>query len=159
MLAQNKSGWMLLEYFDIMEKDISMYENVTGAYAIIMVGDKFLVGYNNWRKQWEFPAGGIEENETPRQAAIRELFEETHQTISDLTFNGLVKVKDAKGSLKYQAVYVGKINELTSFTHNEGDEMDKLYLWDMKENIGYVDECDVKIVEIVYRNLLADKKN
>jgi hypothetical protein len=27
--------------------------------------------------------------------------------------------------------------------------MEKLYLWDMKEQIGYVDECDVKIAEIV----------
>ena len=149
MLAQNKSGWTLLEYLDIMEKDISMYEHVTGAYAIIMVGDKFLVGYNNWRKQWEFPAGGIEEDETPRQAAIRELFEETHQSISDLTFKGLFKVEDAKGILKYQAVYVGAISELAPFIHTEGDEMNKIYLWDMKENIGYVDECDLKIVELV----------
>ncbi|MBE5958354.1 MAG: NUDIX hydrolase [Lachnospiraceae bacterium] len=79
-----------MRYF--IEKDVSLYKNVTGAYAIIMVGDKWLVGYNNWRKQWEFPAGGIEENETPRQAAIRELFEETHQKNSDLKFKGLFKV-------------------------------------------------------------------
>ena len=149
MLAQNKSGWTLLEYLNILEKDISMYENVTGSYAIIMVGDKLLVGYNGWRKQWEIPAGGIEENETPRQAAIRELYEETHQQNSDLIFKGLFKVKDARGVLKYQAVFVGKMEELTPFLHVKGDEMEKLYLWDMKEQIGYVDECDVKIAEIV----------
>ena len=77
MLAKNKSGWKLLEYVDIKEKDIEKYSNVTGAYAILKVGDKYVVGYNGWRKQWEFPAGGIDEGETAREAAIRELYEET----------------------------------------------------------------------------------
>lgn len=66
MLAKNKSGWTLLEYLDISESDISKYQNVTGAYAILTVGDKYVVGYNTWRKQWEFPAGGIEEGETAK---------------------------------------------------------------------------------------------
>ena len=35
MLAKNKSGWKLLEYIDIQEKDVEKYRNVTGAYAII----------------------------------------------------------------------------------------------------------------------------
>jgi len=26
--------------------------------------------------------------------------------------------------------------------------MDKLMLWDLKEDIGYVDECDLKMVEL-----------
>ena len=29
-------------------------------------GDEDVVGYNTWRKQWEFPAGGIEEGETAK---------------------------------------------------------------------------------------------
>ena len=35
------------------------------------------------------------------------------------------------------------------FIHKENDEMEKIYLWDMKEDIGYVDECDINIVEII----------
>ena len=79
MLAKNKSGWKLLEYIDIKEDDIEQYHNVTGAYAILKIADKYVVGYNGWRKQWEFPAGGIDEGETAREAAMRELHEETHQ--------------------------------------------------------------------------------
>ena len=61
MLATNKNGWKLIEYIDIPEGDIEQYQNVTGAYAILKVADKYVVGYNSWRKQWEFPAGGIDE--------------------------------------------------------------------------------------------------
>lgn len=97
MLAKNKNGWTLLEHLDIAESDICKYHNVTGAYAILMVRDKFVVGFNGWRNQWEFPAGGIEEG----------------------------KVEDAKGTIKYQAIFVGCQNELSPFIHEENDEMEK----------------------------------
>ena len=148
MLAKNKCGWSLLEYFDIAESDIGKYQNVTGSYVILMIKDKFLVGFNNWRDQWELPSGGIEEGETARQAAIRELYEETHQKNAELNFKGLIKVEDPKGIIKYQAIFAGYQNELSPFIHEEDDEMEKIYLWDMKEDIGYVDECDKKIIEI-----------
>ena len=149
MLAKNKSGWKLLEYIDIDESDIYKYNNLTGAYAILIIDKKFVIGFNSWRNQWEFPSGGIEEGETARQAAIRELYEETHQKVTELNFKGLIKVEDPNGVIKHQAVFIGCQSELSPFVHEENDEMDKIYLWDMKEDIGYVDECDIKIVEIV----------
>lgn len=150
MLAKNKSGWKLIEYIDIQEEDIDCYENVTGAYAILKVAGKYVIGYNSWRQQWEFPAGGIDAGETPRQAAIRELFEETHQRNEELEFKGLCKVVDAKGVIKYQAIFIGEQTELFPFEHKENDEMSEIRLWDMQEDIGYVDECDVKIAQIVF---------
>ena len=100
MLAKTKNGWKLLEYINIAEEDIEKYRNVTGAYAILRIGDKYVIGYNKFRKQWEFPAGGIDEGETAREAAIRELYEETHQINEMLEFKGLFKVEDAKGNIK-----------------------------------------------------------
>ena len=95
MIAKNKSGWVLHEHIKITENEISEYPNVTGAYAIVKIHDKYLIGYNRWRGQWEFPAGGIEEGESARQAAIRELFEETHQSGVELEFRGLFKCQMA----------------------------------------------------------------
>lgn len=149
MLAKNKSGWKLLEYIDIKEEDIEKYPNVTGAYAILKIADKYVVGYNGWRKQWEFPAGGIDEGETAREAAIRELYEETHQRNEQLEFKGLFKVEDAKGNIKYQAIFTCQQDELIPFEYTGADEMNEIMLWDMREDIGYVDECDVKIVQMV----------
>lgn len=149
MLAKNKSGWKLIEYIDIKEDDIELYHNVTGAYAILKIKDKYVIGYNGWRKQWEFPAGGIDKGETAREAAIRELYEETHQKNDRLDFKGLFKVEDAKGNIKYQAIFLCEQEELYPFEHRDDDEMNEIKLWDMMEDIGYVDECDVKIVQIV----------
>ena len=150
MLAKNKSGWKLIEYIDIKEEDIQQYQNVTGAYAILKVADKYVIGYNDWRQQWEFPAGGIDAGETPRQAAIRELYEETHQRNEALKFKGLFKVEDAKGNMKYQAIFIGEQAEIIPFERKENDEMSEIRLWDMQEDVGYVDECDVKIAQIVF---------
>lgn len=148
MLAKNKFGWTLLEYLNIDEDEISNFDNVTGAFAVINVNGKYLIGYTSWRNQWEFPAGGIEKGETAREAAERELFEETHQKCKNLEFRGLFKIMKPDGEIKYQAVFLGFQDELVSFEKTDGDEMDKLMLWDLKEDIGYVDECDLKIVEL-----------
>ena len=148
MLAKNKSGWVLLEYLNIVEEEIVNYDNVTGAFAVVNVKGQYLIGYNSWREQWEFPAGGIEEGETARQAAERELFEETHQVNHNLEFRGLFKVMKPNGEIKYQAMFLCSQEELTPFEKHNGDEMDAIRLWDLKEDIGYVDECDLKMVEM-----------
>ena len=64
---------------NISENNIQNYNNLTGAYTILTISGKFLIGYNKWRKQWEFPAERIKKRENARQAAVRELFEGTHQ--------------------------------------------------------------------------------
>ena len=156
MLAKNKSGWTLLEYLKISEEEIEKYDPVTGAFAVISVKGKYLIGFNQWRGQWEFPAGGIEQGETAREAAIRELFEETHQTQRNLNFAGLFKVQDSRGLIKYQAVFTGELTELQPFIPAKGDEMERIRLWDLKEDIGYVDECDLKIALMVAGNSVPD---
>ncbi len=148
MLATNKSGWMLQEYLRIKENEICKYKNVTGAFAIVNINGKFLLGYNKWRGQWELPAGGIEHGESAREAAERELFEETHQKNSALVFKGLAKVMIPNGEIRYQAIYHCVQEKLTMFDKKDDDEMDKIILWDLKQDIGYVDECDLKILEL-----------
>ena len=147
MLATNKSGWMLMEYLKIEERDIWKY-NVTGAFAIVKVGDSYLFGFNNWRKQWELPAGGIEQGETARKAAERELFEETHQKNDALIYKGLAKVMKPDGEIRYQAIYQCFQEKLLPFDKNDDDEMDEIILWDLIQDIGYVDEVDLKILEL-----------
>lgn len=149
MLAKNKSGWILLEHLDIKEEEIANYENITGAFAIVTVEGQYLIGYNKWRQQWEFCGGGIEPGETAREAAARELFEETHQRATELIFKGISRMQRPNGEICYQAVFVGEVERLEPFVPMDEDEMSDIMLWDLKQDIGYVDACDLKIVEMV----------
>ncbi len=149
MIIKNKCGYELLEYISCDERDIIEYANVTGAGVIVKVKDEFLVGFNNWRKQWELPAGRIEKGESAREAAIRELFEETHQKLENIEFKGLFRKKRPNGEIVYMAIFLGEKDSISPFVKNETDENDEIKLWNLKEDIGYVDEIDIKIIETI----------
>lgn len=54
MIIRNKCGYELLEYISCNEEEIINYENVTGAGIVFKVNSNYLIGFNNWRKQWEY---------------------------------------------------------------------------------------------------------
>lgn len=70
ILASNQRGWSLLEYRNKEEWEMDNYDRVTGVYTIVCIKGCYLIGYDNWRKQWELPAGGIEEDVRDSAAEI-----------------------------------------------------------------------------------------
>jgi A/G-specific adenine glycosylase len=62
---------------------------ITMACGIIRDGQRYFIQQRMpddiWGGLWEFPGGRLEEGETPHQAAVREIEEETGWRISDLT--------------------------------------------------------------------------
>lgn len=148
-MITNRNGYELLEYISCSEEELNNYENITGAGVIFEVDNKYLVGFNNWRLQWEIPAGGIEQGETPKQAALRELKEEAHQEIDDAEFVGLFKKKRPSGEIVHMAIYKYVTDSITPFIKQEDDENDEIKLWDLEENIGNVDEIDKEIIKTV----------
>lgn len=156
VLAENKVGIQLLEYIRIKEEELleCNYQPVTGSFAVVTIDGKYVLGFNKWRKQWEFPAGHIEKGETPREAATRELFEETHQKVKALEFKGLFKIYDARNrACRYRAMFYGELDKFNPYIKSEKDEMDDILLWDMVQDIGYVDEVDLMMVKMsLYSN-------
>jgi 8-oxo-dGTP diphosphatase len=63
------------------------------ALVVVRVGDRVLLGKNRWRRSWELPGGICEAGETPREAAARELEEETGLAADprDLAWEGLAE--------------------------------------------------------------------
>lgn len=92
------------------------------------------MGFNSLRQQWELPAGKREAGETPKECAIRELYEETGQSVTELSLLGLVSSKHAvNGSVKRNPVYFSEVAQLQAFVEN--DETTRIMLWDMEEQI------------------------
>lgn len=95
------------------------------------------------------PAGQREENETPKACAIRELYEETGQKVSNLEFKGLLKVRNlTNDEIKYNPVFFTTLELLQPFREN--CETSEIRLWDLNEDIGYVDAVDIKVFDYIF---------
>ena len=149
MAIINSSKYELLDFIECNENDLSNYKNITGAGVIFNVDGKFLVGYNNWRLQWEIPAGGIDKGEVPSQTALRELYEETHQKTDYLDFVGLFKKKRPNGEIVYNAIYYCEQEKIAPFIKQDDDENDEIKLWNIDNDNENIDLIDLEIIKKV----------
>ena len=137
-----------VDFLHINEEALYEYKQLAGSYAVIRIDGKYLICYNKWRKQWELPAGGREQNETPKQCAVRELFEETGQKVADLQFIGLLHSKHVQSQdLKYNPVYFAEMESLQPFIEN--DEIAEIQLWDVSTPLEHFDPLDIKILDYI----------
>lgn len=142
------NDFTFLDFIVVKEAEVYDYHRLAGSYAVIKCDDKYLLCYNTLRKQWEIPAGRREEDETPKECAIRELYEETGQRVSWLEFKGLLKVKSLiSNEVKYNPVYFTTLVKLQPFIEN--NETSEILLWDLKQEIGYIDEIDIKVFNYI----------
>jgi 8-oxo-dGTP pyrophosphatase MutT (NUDIX family) len=96
------------------------------ALVVMTHEGKVLMIFNRWRQEWELPGGMIEAGETPRQAAFRELLEETGGvegsgvTAESLAFHAraLFSLK-RPDRLEYAAVYSTRLDALPELKTNE----------------------------------------
>ena len=148
MNRMKNNGFEFLEFIRTSEEEINSFQPLAGSFAIIKCDGNYLFCYNIWREQWELPAGKREEYETPKECAIRELYEETGQTVYDLNFKGLLKVKNKNnGKIKFNPVYMTTVDKLQPFKEN--NETTDIKLWDLNEEIGSIDEVDIKILDYI----------
>lgn len=144
------NGYEFLDFLRIREENIFQYSPIKGSFATLECEDQYLFCYNKGRNQWEVPAGALEENETPKGCAIRELFEETGQVVDDMSFIGLAMVKSlVNDSITYYPVYMNSIEKLQPFIEN--DETSDITLWDLKEAIGVVGVMGVDVLTVALK--------
>jgi 8-oxo-dGTP diphosphatase len=145
-------GWKFLEFISLSEDELDRYAPIAGSFAVIKCKGKFLLCYNDWRSQWEIPAGKRETGETAADCALRELYEETGQTPAQLSFKGLMKLKNEDDSLKFNPVFTGELEELQPFRVNE--ETSAIMLWDMEQGIGSIDEADFMLLKFLAEKVI-----
>jgi 8-oxo-dGTP diphosphatase len=94
------------------------------------------------------PGGKIEPGETPRICILRELKEETGQVPTSIQLEGVMQVySKEKNRVVYGALYSGNQDVLRPFTENS--EISKITYWNGHSDIGYIDEIDKKMTELV----------
>ena len=144
MLAADKQGNALLEFITTTEDAASAFQPLTGALVVARWDDCYRFVFDRHRPQWEIPGGTIEEGETPRECAAREFKEETNQEARALHFCGLAKTATSNGLIEYTSLFSAVVDKLSPFHSN--DEVERIALWDLNQDIGEVNPIDRKLV-------------
>ncbi|MBP1040635.1 NUDIX domain-containing protein [Vagococcus sp. BWB3-3] len=101
----------------------------TSSLIIASHKHKLIIGYNDWRDQWEFPAGKRDVTDADSYAtARREFFEETHLRAENLRLLGFVTIHTFTLETRYRAIFTANLTQFSSFIPQSGDEMSKLAL-------------------------------
>ena len=125
-------------------------KKLSSAFVIGNYEQKWLLGFNNWRKQLEVPAGKRELGERIEETAAREYLEETHQKITDLKLIRVVELENTFGDRRFRAIFTGKIEEMVPFYKNNSDEMDYTLLVFFNEiNKRKMDVLDYQLLKLL----------
>lgn len=146
----NKKGDILLKFIHLANEEAiepRMHSPLVASLVVAEYEGKVLLVFNRKRQHWELPSGRIEAGESPRDCAIRELFEESGQSVDALDFVGLAKVRVSNGNITFLAIYSACLPIMSAFQANEEIAMNNY--WDFRSNIGYINEIDRSLVALV----------
>ncbi|MNC69950.1 NUDIX domain protein [compost metagenome] len=87
----------------------------------------------------------IDEGESCRECAVRELFEETNQQPGAIVFNGLMKFKLHTGKTEYGALYSVRLEQVAEFTEN--NEAVRITFWNGIDEFININAIDRKLLE------------
>ncbi len=81
MYIKDSRGNELVEIIEVAEDAARQkHAPVTHCLAAVRVGSDYLLGWNNWREDWEIFGGCMEAGETMRECILRECLEEIGET-------------------------------------------------------------------------------
>ncbi|MGW0574082.1 NUDIX hydrolase [Streptomyces tauricus] len=113
------------------------------ALVAVWHADRVLMVFDRFRQGWELPGGRVEKGESPRQAAARELLEESGQEpdgpLRFIGYAGFVLAPDQRA--EYAALFAGRTTDIRKFQANE--EISAIRWWNFREIIpGRVQRLD-----------------
>lgn len=130
--TENKSYLPLPNRVDVVITDQLAPKEFTSTAFIIAFHKAGTIGANNKRRGIEIPGGHIEHNESAKEAAIRECFEETGYNVQHVTpigFLRMISEGDVDDNYKYphpisfQQFFTGKTVGKISVNFKPNDEV------------------------------------
>jgi 8-oxo-dGTP pyrophosphatase MutT (NUDIX family) len=106
---RDQVGNVLVDFRVTEESDLPTLDSrvpLAASFIVVLFNSSILMIFDRWRRQWELPGGTREEGETARQAAMRELAEETGIEAVELDFAAIAEL-DLRSPTRreYAAVY------------------------------------------------------
>ncbi|WP_329080106.1 NUDIX hydrolase [Streptosporangium sp. NBC_01469] len=130
-LAQDTKGNALMAFLPTAHvADVPDDAPMPAALVAVWCGRHLLLVFDRFRGEWELPGGGIDPGETPLQAAVRELHEESGLHLPTLTLAGYARFRLVDPPRdEYAAIYTAHVPALHhAFTPNQ--EISAIRWWD-----------------------------
>ncbi len=145
-LAEDARGSRLLEF---RRDGDTGGAALTGALVVLRSGGRVLVVFNRLRGEWELPGGTIEPDETPEDAALRELREESGQTAGRLARAGTARFSLA-GSLAEEACAIYTASTPAARMFAPTDEIGAIGWWDGSVDLpgGALNPIDRALIDL-----------
>jgi 8-oxo-dGTP diphosphatase len=129
--VENTDGSALLSFHRVREDQLGSLDPtvpLTASLVVLWCGHECLMVFNRYRQAWELPGGMLDPGESPYDAAVRELAEESGQRADSLDLAGVAKIRVAPDDrLEHLAIYRGRLESPQPFTPN--DEMSDAAWW------------------------------
>ncbi|MFD8110688.1 NUDIX domain-containing protein [Streptomyces microflavus] len=148
-LAADGRGNSLISFVRGGESAPPLDASLRAVLVALWRSGRVLMVFDRYRQSWELPGGSIEENESPRQAAARELMEESRQQPDEgLRFIGyarLVLAPDRR--TESLALYAGSCTVIHPFVPTQ--EIEKIRWWNLLEPLpGCVQPLDTYLAAL-----------
>lgn len=129
-LAVDGSGNALTGFLPRSEEAADPPSPLPLSLVVLRCGGSLLLVHNRGRAEWELPGGLIDPGETPREAAVRELREESGEEADDLSFAGYARFRlGPERRLEYGAVFTGRVSRPGN-AFVPGEEIGACLWWD-----------------------------
>ncbi len=133
-----------------------------GARGIVIRNDgKIAVFYKSNKNEYKLPGGGLEENEKPEEAFIREAMEETGCEVEIIdTLGTIEEYKSLENFKQISYVFVGRVLNDTkklNVTQKEKDEGAKLLWREPLEALELIKNCINDLKGSAYENVYFTK--